>query len=135
MRKLGAHTCRSRNFSYGLGAMVKEEVVHAVSAVDWIKQCCSHVTHTSLARKKTGDAEIGWRPTRFPAGAKNSPEIGLVDLGRVTRTSTQSRRLVRREGASWSLNWSSGANLLAHMQLKCILNVPLWLLCNCLSLF
>ena len=45
----------------------------------------------------------------------------LVDLGRDTRPSTQSRRLVRRKGASWSLNWPSGANLLAHMQLKCIL--------------
>ena len=39
--------------------------------------------------------------------------------------STQSRRLVRRKGASWSPNWPSGANLLAHMQLKCILDVPL----------
>jgi hypothetical protein len=28
-------------------------------------------------------------------------------------------------GASWSLNWPSGANLLAHLQLKCILYVPL----------
>ena len=47
----------------------------------------------------------------------------------------QSRRLVRRKGASWSLNWPSGANLLAHLQLKCIFYVPLWLLCTCLSLF
>jgi len=39
--------------------------------------------------------------------------------------STQSRRLVRRKGASWSLHWPSGANLLAHLQLKCILYVPL----------
>ena len=39
-----------------------------------------------------------------------------MDLGRDTRTSTQSRRLVRREGASWSLNWPSGANLLARKQ-------------------
>jgi len=46
-----------------------------------------------------------------------------------------SRRLVRRKGASWSLNWPSGANSLAHLQLKCILYVPLWLLCTCLSLF
>ena len=58
---------------------------------------------------------------RCPAGAKKkSPENCLVDLGRDARTSTQSRRLVRRKGASWSLNWPSGANLLAHMQLKCI---------------
>jgi len=64
-----------------------------------------------------------------------SPENCLVDLGRDTRTSTQSRRLVRRKGASWSLNWPSGANFLAHLQLKCILYVPLWLLCTCLSLF
>jgi len=33
--------------------------------------------------------------------------------------------LVRRKGASWSLNWPSGANFLAHLQLKCILYVPL----------
>jgi len=53
-------------------------------------------------------------------GKKNSPEVNLVDLGRDTRTSTQSRRLVRRRCASWGLNWPSGANLLAHVQLKCI---------------
>jgi len=92
----------------------------------------SHVIHPSLARKRTGDAEIGWRPTpeknieTMPCwGKKNSPENCLVDLGRDTRTSTQSRRLVRRKGASWSLNWPSGANSLAHLQLKCILYVPL----------
>jgi len=63
---------------------------------------------------------------RCPAGAKNSPENCLVGLlGRDTRTSTQSRRLDRRKGASWSLNWPSGANLLAHVQLKCVLYVPL----------
>ena len=53
---------------------------------------------------------------RCPAGAKNSPEKCLVDLGRDTRTSTQSRRLVRRKEASWSLNWPFGANLLAQKQ-------------------
>ena len=86
------------------------------------------MAHPSLARKRTGDSEIGWRPApeknieTMPCwGKKNSPEnCLLVDLGRDTRTSTQSRRHVR---ASWSLNWPSGANLLAHMQLKCILNV------------
>jgi len=62
---------------------------------------------------------------RCPAGAKNSPEKCLVDLGRDTRKITQSRRLLRRKRTSWSLNWPSGANLLAHMQLKCILYVPL----------
>jgi hypothetical protein len=47
---------------------------------------------------------------RCPAGAKkNSPENFLLDLGRDSRTSTQSRRLVRRKGASWSLDWPSGA--------------------------
>jgi hypothetical protein len=56
---------------------------------------------------------------------KNSPENCVVDLGRDTRTRTQSRRLVLSKGASWSLNWPSGANLLAHVQLKCILYVPL----------
>ena len=50
------------------------------------------------------DAEIGWRPTpeknieKMPCWGKNSPENCLVDLGRDTRTSTQSRRLVRRKG-------------------------------------
>jgi len=39
-----------------------------------------------------------------------------VDLGCDTRTSTQSRRIVRRKDASWSLNWPSGANLLARKQ-------------------
>ena len=87
--------------------------------------------HPSLARKRTGDAEIGWRPTpeknieTMLCWGKNSPENCFVDLGRDTRTSTQSRRLVRRKGASWSLNWPSGADLLAHLQLKCILYVPL----------
>jgi len=53
-----------------------------------------------------------------PSGGaqKNSPEKCLVDLGRDTRTSTQSRRLVRRKDASWSLNWPSGVNLLARKQ-------------------
>ena len=53
---------------------------------------------------------------RCPAGAKNSPEKCLVDLGRDTRTCTQSRRIVRRKDASWSLNWPSGANMLAQKQ-------------------
>ena len=94
-------------------------------------QHCSHVIHPSLARKRTGDAEIGWRPApeknieAMPCWGKNSPENCLVDLGRDTRTSTQSRRLVRRKGASWSLHWPSGVNLLVHLLLKCILNVPL----------
>ena len=39
-----------------------------------------------------------------------------LDVCGSTRTRTQSRRLVRREGASWSLNWPSGANLLARKQ-------------------
>jgi len=73
---------------------------------------------------RAGDAEIGWRPTpeknieTMPCWGENSPENCLVNLGRDTRTSTQSRRLVRRKGASWSLNWPSGANSLAHLQLK-----------------
>jgi len=47
------------------------------------------------------------------------------DLGRDTRTSTQSRRLARRKDASWDLNWHSGANLLVHKPHKYILCVPL----------
>jgi len=67
-------------------------------------------------------------PSTEPPGlffAPVGPEKCLVDLGRDTRTSTQSRRLVRRKDASWSLNWPSGANLLAHKQHKRILYVPL----------
>jgi len=51
---------------------------------------------------------------RCPAGSKNSPKKYLLDLGRDTRTSNQSRRLVRRKDASWNLNWPSGENLRAH---------------------
>jgi len=47
--------------------------------------------------KRTGGAEIGWRPApeknieTMPCwGKKNSPGKCLVDLGRDTRTSTQS---------------------------------------------
>ena len=41
---------------------------------------------------------------------------GRCSIRRDTRTSTQSRRIVRRKDASWSLNWPSGANLLARKQ-------------------
>jgi len=58
----------------------------------------------------------------------------LVDLGRETRTSTQSRRLVRRKDASWSLNWPSGANFPAQKQHMYFFLVPLWLLCAWFSL-
>ena len=86
-----------------------------------------------VSKKENRRAEIGWCPTpeknieTMPCWdfLKKSPENCLVGLGRDTRTSTQSLRLVRRKGASWSLNWPSGANLQAHFQLKCILYVPL----------
>ena len=50
--------------------------------------------------------------TSRASSAKNSPEKCLVDLGRDTRTRTQSRRIVRRKDASWSLNgfWSKFAS-------------------------
>jgi len=69
---------------------------------------------------------------RCPAGAKNSPEKCLVDLGGDTRTSTQSRRIVRRKDARWSLNWPSGANLLARKQHMYFI----WCLCDyCVLVF
>ena len=69
---------------------------------------------------------------RFPAGAENSPEKCLVDLGRCTRTSTQSRRFVRRKDASWSPNLPSGANLLARKQHMYFF----WCLCDyCVHVF
>ena len=49
-----------------------------------------------------------------PINDKNSVENILPDLYKWARTRTQSRRLARRKDASWSLNWPSGANLLAH---------------------
>ena len=94
-------------------------------------QHCSHVIHSTLARKRTGDALIGWRPTSeknietMPCWGENSPEKCLVDLGRDTRTSTQSRRLVLRKDASWSLDWPSGANFQAQKQHMYFFLVPL----------
>ena len=49
----------------------------------------------------------------------------IISSQRHLPSCTQSRRLVWRKGASWRLNWPSGANLLAHVQLKCILYAPL----------
>jgi len=55
-----------------------------------------------------------------------------VDLGRDTRTSTQSRRIVRRKDSSWSLNWPSGENLLARKQQMYFF----WCLCDyCVLVF
>ena len=77
--------------------------------------------------------KIGWRPApeknivAVPCWGKNSPENCLVDLGRDTRTSTQSRRLGRRKGASWSLNWPSGANFLG----MCSSSAFFMCLCDC----
>ena len=59
-------------------------------------------------------------PRQLLTGWVHSRPYGCPEM-----TSTQSRRLVRRKGASWSLNRPSGANSLAHLQLKCILYVPL----------
>ena len=62
--------------------------------------------------------EVGTTPSPDQVGGwvSDQPQKCLVYLGRDTRTSTQSRRLVRRKDASWSLNWPSGANLLARKQ-------------------
>jgi hypothetical protein len=45
---------------------------------------------------------------------KNGLEKCLMELERDTLTRTQSHGLVKRKGASWSLNWPSGANSLAQ---------------------
>jgi len=52
----------------------------------------------------------------------HSPPTKVMCCSNIPCTNNQ---LVRRKGASWSLNWPSGANSLAHLQLKCILYVPL----------
>jgi len=54
-----------------------------------------------------GDAEIGWRPT---------PEKNIETIP------CWGKKIAQRI-ASWT--WPSGANSLAHLQLKCILYVPL----------
>jgi hypothetical protein len=58
------------------------------------------------ARKRTGDAENGWRPPPDKNiepvphwGKKNSPQKCLVYLGRATQWALRPRRLVRREDA------------------------------------
>ena len=58
---------------------------------------------------------------RCPAGVINSPERCPVYLGRETRTSTQSRRLVRRKDASWKI-YSGGilAVLLYGCESRCL---------------
>ena len=111
-------------FYYSSPYIVRHGALHANTDIHRPPNSCSygvqhysHVTHTSIARKRTGDAEIGRRPapekiieTILFRGKK---KYLVVDLGRDTRTSTQLHRIVRRKGASWSLNWllESGANL------------------------
>jgi hypothetical protein len=48
-----------------LSEELKGEVYKALILPTLLYGCeaCSHVIHPSLARKRTGDAEIGWRPT------------------------------------------------------------------------
>ena len=79
--------------------------------------------HGQAMLRSAGARRLRKTLRRCPAGAKNSPDNCPVDLGRDIWTSTQPCRLVRRKGAGWSLNWPSGANLQARMQLKCILFV------------
>jgi len=90
------------------------------------------VTNISPTRKKTGNADIGWRPApeknieAMPCWEKKiAQKIASWTWDVTQERAPQSRRLVRRKGASWSLNWPSGANLLARMQVKCIVYVPL----------
>ena len=80
---------------------------------DCMNSCSTCYTHTKNSstlrtvfrrRTETPNLSIAWRPTpeknneTMPCwGKKNSPEKCLVDLGRDTRTSTQSRRLVSEE--------------------------------------
>jgi hypothetical protein len=79
------------------------------------------------ARKRTGDAEIGWRPTPektietmpcWGAGAKIAQRIASW-----TWDVTHERTL--RPADLFGGKAPVGANLLAHLQLKCILYVPL----------
>ena len=104
----GQSTCYIRDNDFGTRGTNSNSLFFNLNADDTIK--LENTINISLARKRTGDAEIGWRPTpeknieTMPCWGENSPENCLVDLGRDTRTSIQSRRLVRRKGASWSLN-------------------------------
>ena len=92
--KRGGSALRSSTTTY-CGMLFRVRLI--VHSCSHSLQHFSHVIHPSIARKRTGDAEIGWRPTpeknieTVPCWGKNSPENCLVDLGRDTRTSTQSR--------------------------------------------
>jgi hypothetical protein len=62
---------------------------------------------------------------RCPAGAKNSPENCLVDSWDVTHERALSPADLFGGKAPVGALIGPGANLLAHMQPKCILYVPL----------
>ena len=55
------------------------------------------------------------QPSRLPSSLSTASPPDKTEWTD-TRTSTQSRRIVRRKDASWSLNWPSEANLLARKQ-------------------
>jgi hypothetical protein len=76
----------------------------------------------------TDDAEIGWRPTPEKKTLKRCPSLlGQKIANRNTSWSWDviHERELFPKGASWSLSWPSGVNLLARMQLKYILYKPL----------
>jgi hypothetical protein len=75
---------------------------------------------------REGERGIFERTQKFPMAVNvQSPYCECSSPVNLNLNTTTSRRLVRRKGASWSLNWPSGANLLAHLQLECIPYVPL----------
>ena len=53
----------------------------------------------------------------LPITKKNKCTV-VTEAHKECTYAAQSRRFVRRKDASWSLNWPSGANLLAHKQHK-----------------
>ena len=60
-----------------------------------------------------------------PCTQQVAKDSGVFYKLNICKDKSKQERLVRRKGASWSLNWPSGANSLAHLQLKYILYVPL----------
>ena len=57
-----------------------------------------------------------WPATRLERLKYHAHRLMEIQLPRHYTPVTQSRRIVRRKDASWSLNWPSGANLLARKQ-------------------
>ena len=63
-----------------------------------------------------------------PCTQQVAKDSGVFYKLNICKDKSKQERLVRRKGASWSLNWPSGANSLAHLQLT---SAFFMCLCDC----